>query len=277
MPSKSAQKKNLRPADLAREHGLSAQAVRNYEQDGFLPPAERTPTGYRLYTDLHAAALRTFLALVRAYGHRTAGAVMNAVHDGRTDDALTAVHRGHGQVLRDRETLAAVRAAVDHLTAAAVPADPADPAGPLPRTIGDLAHRLRLTPATLRTWEAAGILRPARDPATGYRVFDATDVRDADLAHLLRRGGYRLADIAAVVEQIRTAGGTTALAATLAGWQQRLTDRGLAMLKASAHLHGYLAQEGRRSSALPSGSAAPPPLPPPPPSRHSSTPRRTAR
>ncbi|MFF7454483.1 TioE family transcriptional regulator [Kitasatospora sp. NPDC008115] len=238
MASNPDRPRNLRPADLAREHGLSAQAVRNYEQDGFLPPAERTPTGYRIYTELHAAALRTFLALVRAYGHRTAGAIMNALHDGRTDDALTAVHRGHGQLLRDRETLTAVRAAVGHLTAATAPGDPGDP---LPRTIGELAHRLRLTPATLRAWEAAGILRPARDPATGYRLFDASDVRDADLAHLLRRGGYRLADIAAVVEQIRTAGGTSALAAALAGWQQRLTDRGLAMLKASAHLHNYLA------------------------------------
>ncbi|GAA1397515.1 TioE family transcriptional regulator [Kitasatospora putterlickiae] len=238
MTSNPTGKRNLRPTDLAREHGLSAQAVRNYEQDGFLPPAERTPTGYRIYTELHATALRTFLALVRAYGHRTAGAIMNAVHDGRTDDALTAVHRGHGQLLRDRETLAAVRAAVDHLTAATTPEDPA---GPLPRTIGELAHRLGLTPATLRAWEAAGILRPARDPATGHRVFHAGDVRDADLAHLLRRGGYRLADIAAVVEQIRTAGGTTALAAALADWRQRLTDRGLAMLNAAAQLHNYLA------------------------------------
>ncbi|MER5355449.1 TioE family transcriptional regulator [Kitasatospora sp. NPDC002551] len=228
---------NLRPADLAREHGLSAQAVRNYERDGFLPSADRTPTGYRVYTERHARALRTFLALVRAYGHGTAGAIMNAVHDGRTDDALTAVHRGHGGLLRDRETLDAVRGAVEHLTAAAVPGDPV---GPLPRTIGDLAHRLGLTPATLRTWEAAGILRPARDPATGYRVFHAADVRDAELAHLLRRGGYRLADIAAVVGQIRTAGGTSALAATLAGWRQRLDDQGLAMLKAAAQLHNYL-------------------------------------
>ncbi|MFE6868169.1 TioE family transcriptional regulator [Kitasatospora sp. NPDC057692] len=241
MSSNPPQKPTLRPADLAREHGLSAQAVRNYEQDGFLPPAERTPAGYRIYTELHAVALRTFLALVRAYGHRTAGAIMNAVHDDRTDDALTAVHGGHAQLLRDRETLGAVRTAVDHLTACAATGEH-DPDAPLPRTIGELAHRLRLTPATLRTWEAAGILCPARDPATGYRVFDATDVRDADLAHLLRRGGYRLQDIATVVEQIRTAGGTSALAAALAGWQQRLTDRGLAMLNAAAHLNNYLAR-----------------------------------
>ncbi|WP_327072689.1 TioE family transcriptional regulator [Kitasatospora purpeofusca] len=233
MPSEPT--KRLRPVDLGREHGLSAQAVRNYEQDGFLPTAGRTPTGYRIYTELHAAALRTFLALVRAHGHATAGAVMNAVHAGRTDEALTALDHGHAQLLRDRETLASVRGAVEHLAEAAEPTP-----GPLALSIGELGHRLGLTPATLRTWEAAGILLPQRDRATGHRVFRATDVRDAELAHLLRRGGYRLPHIAAVVQQIRTAGGTSALAAALTDWQERLTARGLAMLRAAAHLSGYL-------------------------------------
>jgi hypothetical protein len=37
----------LRPVDLARRHGLSTQAIRNYEAAGILPDAERTPHGYR--------------------------------------------------------------------------------------------------------------------------------------------------------------------------------------------------------------------------------------
>ena len=50
-------KKRLRPVDLAREHGLSAQAVRTYEEQGIVPTAERTRHGYRVYTPLHARAL----------------------------------------------------------------------------------------------------------------------------------------------------------------------------------------------------------------------------
>ncbi|MGI5203439.1 TioE family transcriptional regulator [Spirillospora sp. CA-108201] len=227
----------MRPTDLAREHGLSAQAVRNYERDGFLPRAERTPSGYRVYTEVHAAALRAFLALVPAFGHAAGGRVMNAVHDGDLDDALLVVDRGHEQVLRDRETLAAVRNAVDHLMA-----EPGAgrPDAPGPRTIGDLARRLDVTPATLRNWEGAGILVPARDPATGYRVFRADDVRDAELAHLLRRGGYPLEHIAMVVRQVRTAGGTGPLAEALEDWRRRLTARGRAMLDASGQLSLYL-------------------------------------
>ncbi|WP_020578168.1 TioE family transcriptional regulator [Actinopolymorpha alba] len=228
-----------RPADLAREHGISTQAVRNYERDGCIPPAVRTQSGYRIYTEVHAAALRAYLALIAAYRHSAGGQIMNALHDGRLDDALMVIDRGHSQLLRDRDTLDAVRKAVDHLTAES------DATSDLPedtetRTIGELAHQLRVTPATLRNWESAGILAPARDPATGYRIFHASDVRDAELAHLLRRGGYPLDHISTVVQQIRTAGGTDTLSSALDDWQRKLTAQGLAMLDAATQLSHYL-------------------------------------
>ncbi|MFC8046418.1 TioE family transcriptional regulator [Nocardia sp. NPDC057353] len=226
---------SLRPSHLAREHGISTQAVRNYERDGFLPPAARTPTGYRIYTERHAAALRAYLALVAAHGHDPAGRVMTALHAGEVDRALAVIADGHGRFLRDRDTLDQVRRAIGHLTA-----HREHPEVSGVRSIGELAHRLRLSPATLRTWERAGILVPARDRATGHRIFRAGDVRDAELAHLLRRGGYPLERIATVVEQVRTAGGTDELAAALDGWQQALTARGLAMLRAAARLDDYL-------------------------------------
>ncbi|MFM9458010.1 TioE family transcriptional regulator [Streptomyces europaeiscabiei] len=231
----------LRPSDLAREHGLSTQAVRNYERDGFLPPAERTHSGYRVYTEVHAAALRAFLALVPAYGHSAAGQIMRALHEGSLDDALLIIDRGHSRSLRDRKTLDAVRDAVDHLMAEADAERPAPPSAEHgTRTVGELAHRLQVTPATLRNWENAGILSPARDPLTEYRVYRAADIRDAELAHLLRRGGYPLDHIATVVRQIRTAGGTDTLSDALDDWRRRLTARGVAMLDAAARLGAYL-------------------------------------
>ncbi len=247
----------LRPADLAREHGISTQAVRNYERDGFLPRAERTASGYRVYTEAHAAALRAYLALIPAYGHAAAGRIMTALHGGDLDDALLTIDRGHHRLLRDRETLDAVRAAMTHLTAepAAAPGLPREPGT---RTIGEVARHLGVTPATVRAWESAGVLAPARDPATGYRVFRADDTRDAELAHLLRRGGYPLDRIAAVARRIRAAGGTDTLAHALEDWHRRLTARGLAMLHAAAQLGPCLSavtpdrQRSRANESTPS-------------------------
>lgn len=229
----------LRPADLAREHGLSPQAVRNYERAGFLPAAERTARGYRIYTEVHAAALRAFLALVAAYGHALAGRIMTELHAGDLDAALKLIDRGHQQLLRDRETLDTVRRAIAHLPTGRQSAPDRSRAS-TDRTVGELANHLRVTPATLRAWETAGILTPGRDPGTGYRIYRASDIRDAELAHLLRRGGYGLDRIAVVVDQVRTAGGTDALATALATWQRRLTDQGLAMLRAAGRLGDYL-------------------------------------
>jgi len=224
--------------DLAREHGISTQAVRNYERDGVIPAARRTPSGYRTYTEVHAAALRAYLALVPAYGYGPGAEIMRAATRGDVEAALRAVDRGHAQLLRDRETLDAVEAAVGVLTAAPSGERPDRPDRPL--TVGALAHRLEVTPATLRKWERAGILTPTRDRVTRQRLYGPDDVRDAELAHLLRRGGYLLDHIATVMRQVRAADGPGPLAASLDGWRQRLDARGRAMLVAAARLADYL-------------------------------------
>lgn len=225
----------LRPVDLARRHGLSTQAVRNYEADGILPGARRTAHGYRTYTPLHAQALRAFLALVPGHGHQTATLIMRAVNQGSTDEALRLIDESHAQLLSDRRTLHAVEAALADL-------------GPVPRErggtfVGPLANRLGLRPATLRKWERAGLVQPRRDPQTGYRVYSAADVRDVLLVHQLRRGGYRLDQIAPLIAQVHSAGGLAPLESMLRDWHARLTARSQAMLTGAAALDAYLARQ----------------------------------
>lgn len=224
-----------RPVDLARAHGLSAQAVRNYEREGVLPPAERTPNGYRRFTEVHATALDAYLALIVGHGYAASGDIMRAVNRGEIDTALRAIDQSHALLQRDRETLDAVETAVATLTGSQ-PAPRSRQAVP----ISLLAHRLGLRPATLRKWELAGVLQPERDPASRHRVYSPDDVRDAELAHLLRRGGHRLDHIAAVLRQVRNAGGTEPLAAALSQWRKRLTERGQAMLTGAGRLAAYL-------------------------------------
>jgi DNA-binding transcriptional MerR regulator len=238
----------LRPVDLAREHGLSAQAVRNYEKDGILPSAGRTRHGYRVYTPLHARALRAFVALVPAHGHRTAADVMRAVNAGDVDVALALIDESHARLLRDRETLASVDAAL-RIQASSEAVSPSRRGAVF---IGRLARELGVGPATLRKWEKAGLLEPQRDPETGYRVYGAEDLRDAHLAHQLRRGGYLLRQISPLIAQVRHAGGVEPLEATLDGWRARLTTRGLSMLAAAAELSAYVEDRGHPSSAFPS-------------------------
>ncbi|WP_092554569.1 TioE family transcriptional regulator [Actinoplanes derwentensis] len=218
-----------RPVDLARAHGLSAQAIRNYERAGVIPPARRTESGYRIYTDDHVSALSAYIGLLPGYGYEAAGTIMRAVLRGDLDAALAAIGAAHVQLQRDRETLARVASAAHALTSRKTDKH---------LSVGTLAHQLGVTPATLRKWEHAGILAPAREQ--GARVYSPDDVRDAELAHLLRRGGYRLDHIATVIEQVRAAGGPGPLAASIEQWRERITARGRAMLTGAARLSGHL-------------------------------------
>ncbi|MGW4966822.1 TioE family transcriptional regulator [Nonomuraea sp. NPDC004186] len=240
-------RERLRPVDLAREHGLSTQAIRNYEEAGILPPAARTPHGYRTYTPVHREALRAFLALIPGHGHQTATSIMREVNGGAVEEALRLIDESHAQLLDDRRTLQAVERALRDLTVEERPGTPAPVERPGPggvTFIGPLARRLGIRPATLRKWERAGLVNPSRDPQTGYRVYTAADVRDARLAHQLRRGGYLLEQIAPLLAQVRSAGGIAPLEATLRDWRTRLTARGRAMLTGAAGLDAYLGHPG---------------------------------
>ncbi|WP_406138455.1 MerR family transcriptional regulator [Streptomyces sp. NBC_01089] len=227
----------MRPVDLARRHGLSTQAVRNYEDAGIIPSAHRSRTGYRDYTATHAVGLAAYLALVPAFGHSTSRRIMRAVTGGRLDEALEYVDDGHVLLARDRTTLRTVEAALAEL--GAVTPDTASDARP-PYSIGELARHLALNGATLRAWERLGVLAPQRDPRTGHRRYVAQDVRDAELAHLLRRGGQPLGAIATVLGELRDAGSPEALNRALEGWRRDLTSRGTAQLHAAGRLAAYL-------------------------------------
>lgn len=214
---------------------MSAQAIRNYDDAGILPPTERSESGYRRYTPLHAQALRAFLALRGGHGHQQAMAIMRAANRGDTESVYLLIDAAHVALLAERDTRTEVAKALGSLSTTTP-----TPLPGRPLTVGELARRIRVHPATLRIWEAQGILRPERDRATGYRQYGPDCVRDAEIARQLRRGGYRLAQVAQFIEALRGAGGADALRAFLDSWQARLTVRSRNLLTGAAQLDAYL-------------------------------------
>src|SRR5579872_6659268 len=104
----------LRTSDLARAVGKGVQQVRNYENWGLVPPAERAENGYRLYTPRHLSALQTACGLVGGYGWQLTQRIMQAVHQDQLTTALALVdgcHAGlHDRRLQVERTLVALRA-----------------------------------------------------------------------------------------------------------------------------------------------------------------------
>lgn len=225
----------LRTVDLARLAGLSTQQVRNYEEAGVLPPAERTEAGYRVFRDVHRRALVTYRALVPGYGPVTAAEIMRAVHAGDTAGALALVDAAHAALHGERGALRAAGEALQTLAGA----DPAPPPGPDLR-IGELARLLGVRTSALRVWEAAGLLAPGRERGTSYRTYGPSDVRDARIVHVLRRGHHLFDQIRPVLEELRRSGGAAPLRTALRARGESLTARTRAMLAGAGRLHAYL-------------------------------------
>jgi DNA-binding transcriptional MerR regulator len=224
-----------RLVELARLGGVSEQQVRNYLALGLLPPARRAANNYRLFTDHHADALRTARVLAAGHGWFRAREILNAVHRGDMATALTTVDASHAELAQERSAIAA---AVDAFTQVAREPDPA--ARPRAR-IGQVAADIGVRTPVLRLWERRGLLRPDRDPATGYRTYGPAEQRSAHLIAVLRAGRFAFPIIDATIAAMRSSGSVARALSELSRRDEQVHRLSRDRLRATAALHAYLA------------------------------------
>lgn len=231
-----------RAVDVAATAGISVQQVRNYVDLGVLPAVERTSSGYRIFTGEHVSALAVVRQMAAGHGWARTRTIMRAVHEGDVATAIANVDASHGELDRERAEVADVLTALTTVTAVKSGAVPTRAAAPVPRSglrIGEVARIARARTPVLRLWERRGLLRPAREPGTGYRVYDEGELRTARVVALLRRGAYPFPVVHAVVDALR-GGSPEQVRAELAKREQELHRRSVQRLRASAALYGYL-------------------------------------
>ncbi|MDG9727096.1 MerR family transcriptional regulator [Streptomyces sp. DH41] len=245
--------RRLRTVDLARSAGLSTQQIRNYEDAGVLPPAERTESGYRVFGEVHRHALLTYRTLRKGYEPLTATRIMRTVHDGDVPGALALVDAAHAALHEERVSLRAASEALEAL-AREEPEPSAERSAGDALRVGEVAALIGVRTSALRVWEAAGLLAPGRERGTGYRVYGPSDVRDARVVRVLRRSHHLFDQIRPVLEGLRREGGSAALRAAVEARGQALTARTRAMLAGAGALHAYL--EGTANPSL-EGTANP--------------------
>ncbi len=190
----------LRTRDLALAGHISVQQVRNYEASGLIPRAQRSPSGYRLYTQQHLAALKTVRSMVRGYGWQRTPAIMQALHRGELSDALATIDTRHAELASKRlqveQTLSALRTL-------------AMQSAPLPSTyhpqrfrVGEAAKQMGVRVSALHFWEQQGLLHPQRDQSSRYRLYDEQQMRRLRVVVLLRDAGYDFNVIRPVLDEL---------------------------------------------------------------------------
>ena len=229
---------SYRPIDLARMIGLSPSQIRNYERDGFLPPADRTANGYRRYDGSHVAALEISRCLMAGFGWQSAREAMNAVHSARTADALAVADARHAQIRDQRvqvaEALKALEATRRHIrlfsglsfykgrTVA----------------IGEAAEAIGVNPSAIRYWESRGVLTPART-ANGRRTYDVRLLQQLQLIKILRDINYSFDSIKSVVKDLDNPINTQARAA-LQERSRRIDEASRQCARATGALIAYI-------------------------------------
>jgi len=178
----------LRTHDLALAGHISVQQVRNYEANGLIPQAQRSPSGYRLYTQQHLAALKTVQSMVRGYGWHRTSAIMQAIHRGDLSAALATIDERHAELANKRfqveRTLSALR------TLAAGSASKPRSFHPQRFRVGEAAKQVGVRVSALHFWEQQGLLHPVREQYSRYRLYDEHQMRRLRVVVLLRDAGY---------------------------------------------------------------------------------------
>ncbi len=241
--------RGLRTIDVARRAGCSVQHLRDLERDGVLPPAARTSSGYRSWGDAHVCSAIAYRELSQGLGPARAKNLLRALHHERPAAFLAMLDDAHAQLARERRELRLAREAV-----AAIAAEPL--AAPRPSddmTISELAVALGTTPATLRHWEAEGLLSPYRAGRGRFRTYAPLQVRDARVAHQLRAAGYSIPQLRVILGQLEELGGDSeALRSALHVRDRHLTARSRALLRGAAALEAALT----RADAVPTDGIA---------------------
>ncbi|MFB7668648.1 MerR family transcriptional regulator [Kitasatospora sp. NPDC056138] len=239
----------MRTVDVARRAGYSVQQVRNLERDGVLPPAARTAAGYRIYGEVHLQSALAYRALASGAGPTEARKIVRAVHRFPASQVVLALlDAAHARLDAERTELRQAEEA-----ARAISGEPIeDVRASDSMSVSELAAALGVRPSTLRHWDAEGLVVPDRDPARGTRRYTPAQVRDARIVHQLRKAGYRVAPLRALMPEVRRARRPEDLASALAARDASIATRSKALLDGAAALSAVLSPA---ASAPPASSA----------------------
>lgn len=194
----------LRTSDLARAVGVHPNTVRRYAERGILPPVERSPAGYRRFTQRHLDCLRlAYQVYVRYYpGKALFQSATRIVQANVSSDLAGALSLAHRHLALVHAEQAHAEIAADLLERWVFGAtDESETDGQRLR-IGQVARELGVSLDIVRNWDRNGMLDVPRDPENGYRRYGTREMRRMRVIRLLSRAGYSTAAIMRMLLQL---------------------------------------------------------------------------
>lgn len=185
----------LRTSDLARAVGVHPNTVRRYVDWGLLPPVERTPSGYRLFTRHHLDCLQLArLIYITAYPGRglrqSALRVVQAAVTGDMQAALEEANRHLALVQAEQRQADVAATLLERWAPSETGPATSSPKAAGSLLIGQAARLLDVTADMLRNWERNGLIAVPRDPHSGYRRYGPKEIGRLRVIRMLGQAGY---------------------------------------------------------------------------------------
>lgn len=187
-------------SDVAKIIGIHSNTVRLYEEWGLLPPVERMPNGYRIFTDFHIEQLRlarlAFQIEVLQNGLRKKIVLMVKTAATKDFDAALSLTEEYSKQLRQERANAEEAICIAKQLLRGVTEENTHF---LKRK--EVSDYLDISMDTLRNWEMNGLLAVKRKQ-NGYRVYTDEDIKQLKIIRSLRCAGYSLEAILRMLQQI---------------------------------------------------------------------------
>lgn len=199
--------KFLRTSELARAVGVHPNTVRLYLDWGLIPPVERSPAGYRLFTQRHLDCLRLSRMIYAApYPGRGFRALGNEIIK------CAVVDDWQGALEKAYEHLAAVKAELKQADTAANllehwAQNQSRESDEEPVPIREVSKRLGVSIDIIRNAERNGLITVPRNPYNNYRLFGKREIERLSIIRVLSKAGY--SHMAILRMFIELDGGTT--------------------------------------------------------------------
>ena len=185
----------FRTSDLARAVGIHPNTVMRYIEWGLIPPVERTPSGYRIYTQQHMDCLRLARMVYSSYypGKALRASATDMIESAVADDWT-------GALAQARQHMATVEIEIERAEYtvkllenwASRASNLSDENQSQSLTIGQACEKLDVTHDVLRNWERNGLISIPRNPDNGYHRIGKTELERLRIIRLLSHAGYSI-------------------------------------------------------------------------------------
>jgi DNA-binding transcriptional MerR regulator len=183
--------KFLRTSDLARLVGVHPNTVRKYADWGLIPPVERSPSGYRLFTQQHLDCMRLARLIYSApypgRGFRALGT--EVIHRAVEDDWQDALEKARTHLELVKAELKRAEDAADLLEHWAQKTETiSEEESPL--SIGEVSELLGVSIDVIRNAERNGLITVPRNTYNNYRLFGKKEIERLRIIRMLTKAGY---------------------------------------------------------------------------------------